>query len=154
MDVDDLAFTGVVYGFYTNEWNTEINFMNTPPTANYSFMYPEARENSDWPEDFDFQNMLNLFFHRTVMVDRAIGNSEQRQHNCTESDNRSDLDVLPNSSVSSDEWIYNDEGIRICRDPATSFFTLVNAADNMTSESINDLSDVIIKTLGVVPKYV
>ncbi|KAK1942896.1 hypothetical protein P3T76_005533 [Phytophthora citrophthora] len=149
MDVDDFAFTDVVYGFYTNEWNTEVNFMNTSSDANYSFTYAEARGNSIWPKEFDFSNMLNLFFHGSVMVDRAIANSEQRQHYCTLSDGRNDLDKTPDSSISTDEWTYDDGGYRICQGPVTSLFTLVNAAAEMTSESINDLSDVVIKTLDV-----
>ncbi|KAK1942902.1 hypothetical protein P3T76_005539 [Phytophthora citrophthora] len=148
MNVDDLAFTGVVYGFYPNEWTTEINFMNTPSAANYSFTYAEAHENLTWPEEFDLYSMLNLFFHGSVMVDRAIANSEQRQHFCTETDGRSDLDVFPNSPFT-DEWTFDDEGKRICQGPASSLFTLLDAANNVRYESINDLSDVIVKTLNV-----
>ncbi|KAG2775702.1 hypothetical protein JG687_00001157 [Phytophthora cactorum] len=143
INVDDLASIAAVYGFYSNEWNTEINFMNKTPDANYSITYSEAQGNSEWPEDFDIVSMINLFFHGTVMLERAIANAERRQHNCSESDSRTDLDVLPNESMSTGGWTYATDGTRICQGPATSLFTLTEAVSNITSASIDSVMNLI-----------
>ncbi|GMF09917.1 unnamed protein product [Phytophthora lilii] len=148
INVDDLSSIAAVYGFYSNEWNTEINFMNTTPDAEYSITYKEALGNTDWPEDFDITNMVDLFLHGTVMVERSIANSERRQHNCSESDKRTDLDVYPNDSISTGGWTYAADGTRICQGPATSLFTLMEAANNISSISIDAVMKLITEGLN------
>lgn len=143
INVDDLASIAVVYGFYSNEWNTEINFMNITPDANYSTTYTEAQGNMDWPENFDVNNIVDLFLHGTIMMERSIANSERRQHNCTESDGQSDLDVYPNDSISTGGWTYADDGMRICQGPATSLFSLMEAVGNVSSVSIDAVMGLI-----------
>jgi hypothetical protein len=148
INVDDLSSINVVYGFYSNEWNTEVNFMNTTPNASYSATYAEAKGSTEWPEDFDIGVMVDLFLHGTVMVERAIANSERRQHNCTESDGLAELDVYPNTSTSTGGWTYADDGTRLCQGPATALFTVLEAVDNLTSESIDSVMDLIVKGLN------
>ncbi|KAL3663528.1 hypothetical protein V7S43_011415 [Phytophthora oleae] len=41
INVVDLASIAVVYGFFSNEWSTEVNFMNKTPDAEYSATYTE-----------------------------------------------------------------------------------------------------------------
>ncbi|POM59571.1 hypothetical protein PHPALM_31672 [Phytophthora palmivora] len=143
INVDDLASITAVYGFYSNEWNTEINFMNQTPQANYSVTYTDAQGNTDWPQDFDINNMVDLFLHGTVMVERAIANSERRQHNCSESDGQTDLDGFSNDSTSTGQWTYAADGTRICQGPATSLFTLMETVNNITSISIHSIMELI-----------
>ncbi|OWZ12648.1 hypothetical protein PHMEG_00014153 [Phytophthora megakarya] len=150
INVDDLGSIAAVYGFYSNEWNTEINFNNTPE-ANYTITYADAQGNEEWPEAFDINNMVDLFFHGTVMVERAIANSERREHNCSESDSQTDLDVLSNETstdvlsneTSTGQWTYNADGTRICQGPATSLFTLVETVNNISYASIDSFMNLI-----------
>ncbi|GMF48515.1 unnamed protein product [Phytophthora fragariaefolia] len=148
INVDDLASIAVVYGFYSNEWNTEVNFMNKTPDASYSTSYTQAQGNSDWPEDFDINDVVDLFLHGTVMMERAIANSERKQHNCSESDGRTDLDVLPNDSISTGGWTYAEDGTRICQGPASSLFTLMEAVNNITLISIDSVMSLITEGLN------
>ncbi|KAG7383843.1 hypothetical protein PHYPSEUDO_003263 [Phytophthora pseudosyringae] len=143
INTGDLASIAVVYGFYSNEWNTEVNLMNKTPDANYSITYAEAQGNADWPQDFDVNDIVNLFLHGTIMVERAIANSERRHHNCSESDSRTDLDVFPNDSISTGGWTYAADGTRICQGPATSLFTLMEAVNNITSVSVKSVMELI-----------
>ncbi|KAE9019199.1 hypothetical protein PR003_g15238 [Phytophthora rubi] len=148
INVDDLASIAVVFGFYSNEWNTEVNFMDKTPDANYSVTYAEAQGSADWPEAFDINDVVDLFLHGTVMMERAIANSERRQHNCSESDGRTDLDVFPNGSVSTGAWTYAEDGTRICQGPATSLFTLMEAVGNITSISIDSVMNLVTEGLN------
>ncbi|KAG6583079.1 uncharacterized protein IUM83_05912 [Phytophthora cinnamomi] len=148
INVDDLASIAVVYGFYSNEWNTEVNFMNKTPDASYSIGYSDAQGNTDWPEAFDINDVVDLFLHGTVMMERAVANSERRQHNCSESDGRTDLDVFPNDSISTGGWTYADDGTRICQGPATSLFTLMEAVGNITSVSIDSVMSLVTEGLN------
>lgn len=108
--------------------------MNKTPDADYSVTYAEAQGSADWPEAFDIVDVVNLFLHGTVMMERAIANSERRQHNCSESDGRTDLDTFPNdSSTSTGAWTYAEDGTRICQGPATSLFKLMEAVDRSPS---------------------
>ncbi|KAL4102233.1 hypothetical protein PRIC1_005978 [Phytophthora ramorum] len=148
INVDDLGSIAVVYGFYSNEWNTEVNFMNTTPDAEYSISSADAKGNTEWPEDFDIATVVDLFLHGTVMMERAIANSERRHHNCSESDGRTDLDVFPNDSISTGGWTYAEDGTRICQGPATSLFNVLEAVDNLTSESIEAVVNLIVTGLN------
>ncbi|KAG1689515.1 hypothetical protein DVH05_002184 [Phytophthora capsici] len=143
INVDDLASIAVVYGFFANEWNTEVNFMNKTPDAEYSVTYAEAQGNEDWPQDFDILSMINVYLHGTVMVERAIANSERREHNCSLSDGRTDLDEYPDSNLSTGGWTYAADGTRICQGPATSLFTLMDAVQNISSVSIDSVMGLI-----------
>ncbi|KAJ8578319.1 hypothetical protein ON010_g883 [Phytophthora cinnamomi] len=77
-----------------------------------------------------------------------VANSERRQHNCSESDGRTDLDVFPNDSISTGGWTYADDGTRICQGPATSLFTLMEAVGNITSVSIDSVMSLVTEGLN------
>ncbi|RLN67111.1 hypothetical protein BBJ28_00004780 [Nothophytophthora sp. Chile5] len=157
MNVDDLASIATIYGFNPQEWNAEFNLTKMPGKVNYSITAADAQGDLSWPEDFDTYDMLMLFLHGISMVERAVGNAEKLQHDCSLSDGRYDLD---NSSSQGDEynidlsltgdtgqWTYDDDGTRICRGPATALFDLFNYIEQSVDGSIETFVNLV--TVGV-----
>lgn len=140
LNVDDLADIAVVYGFDSEEWNTELNLMEIPVDANFSISYADSKGVEDWPEDFNVVDIVNIFLHGTVMLERALANSERLQHNCSQSDGRTDLDGVESSG----QWTYASDGTRICQGPATSLFTLFDTLNNMPSYNVESISELIV----------
>ncbi|RLN81329.1 hypothetical protein BBJ28_00025942, partial [Nothophytophthora sp. Chile5] len=153
MNVDDLASIATIYGFTPQEWNAEFDLAKMPGNVNYSITAADAQGDSSWPEDFDMNDMLLLFLHGTSMVERAVGNAEKLQHDCSQSDGQYDLD---NSSSQGDEynidlsltgdtsqWTYADDGTRICQGPATALFELFNYIDQSVDGSIETFMNLV-----------
>ncbi|TYZ65552.1 hypothetical protein PybrP1_004860 [[Pythium] brassicae (nom. inval.)] len=97
LSADDLDSTSVSYGFAAREWNSEA--LEQELKANDSFVFrlkdmlaKNASVQAPPPSKFSMQTAFEMFFQGQAMLEKAIGDSANRNHSCSESDYLTELD--------------------------------------------------------------
>lgn len=97
LSADDLDSTSVAYGFTPREWNSEALKDELVATESYVFKFQDVLSKNPSvqppPESkFAIQTAFDMYFQGQAMLEKAIGDSANRNHSCSESDYLTELD--------------------------------------------------------------
>lgn len=97
LSADSLDATSVTYGFATREWNSEALSTEIKANESYIFRYKDILSKNASviapPESkFSMKTAFEMFFQGQTMIEKAIGDSANQSHPCSDSDYLTELD--------------------------------------------------------------